>query len=107
MNTKLDSPNDISKSLPAMFKALGDDTRFAIVTLIAKRPLCGKAIARILTLSESAISQHLKILRECGLVSGEKRGYWVHYTVNHPIIDELLQELKKAAGSKENGVWNE
>ncbi|MBN2531328.1 MAG: winged helix-turn-helix transcriptional regulator [Spirochaetales bacterium] len=75
------------------FKALGDETRFSILCILIQHNICAKSIACRLKLSESAVSQHLKILRECGLISGEKRGYWVHYKVNVPEINRIINGL--------------
>ncbi|MGM0438228.1 MAG: ArsR/SmtB family transcription factor [Bacillota bacterium] len=67
-------------------KALGDNTRLKIVKLLLIKRFCVGALARRLGISESAVSQQLKILREAGLVLGEKEGYYVHYSVK---IDKL------------------
>ncbi len=49
---------------------------------------CVQALAKHNQISESAVSQHLKVLREADLVIGEKRGYYVHYSVKR---DNLKQ----------------
>ena len=63
-------------------KALSVDTRVRIVQLLKRKPLCVNALAGRLKVSQSAASQHLRILREAGLVVADKRGYWVHYSLN-------------------------
>jgi len=72
------------------FKALGDETRFKIFSLLLDHDICVRGISHRLKISEPSVSQHLKVLRECGLVHGEKRGYWVHYSVNYEEITELI-----------------
>ncbi len=62
-------------------KAIADDTRMNIIKLLLRNNFCVKALARRLGISESAVSQHLKILREADIVMGEKKGYYVHYMV--------------------------
>lgn len=69
-------------------KALGDETRLKIIKLLLIKRFCVGALARRLNISESAVSQQLKILREAGLVLGEKEGYYVHYSVK---IDKLRE----------------
>ena len=64
-----------------LFKALSDPTRVQIITYLAAGDLCVGALARRLGVTHSAVSQHLRILREAGLVDGAKRGYWVHYSL--------------------------
>jgi DNA-binding transcriptional ArsR family regulator len=53
-----------------VFKALADETRFKLLTLLLSHDLCVGALARHLGTSEAAVSQHLKQLREAGLVKG-------------------------------------
>jgi len=81
----------------ARFKALGDGTRFKILDLLLGHDLCVGALARRLKVSEAAISQHLQVLRKAGLVRGEKRGYWTHYTVQTDMLTEIGDDLKMMA----------
>jgi len=74
-----------------ILKAISDDTRYRLVNLLLKHDLCVSALATRLNISESAVSQHLKILRDAGIVKGDKRGYYTHYYVDREI-------LKQAAG---------
>jgi DNA-binding transcriptional ArsR family regulator len=71
------------------FKALGDSTRFSIFFLLLQHEYCGTALARELQISESAVSQHLKILTLAGIVQPEKRGYYTHYLVDRGVISQL------------------
>jgi ArsR family transcriptional regulator, arsenate/arsenite/antimonite-responsive transcriptional repressor len=77
-----------------IFKTLADDTRFRLVKLLLTHDLCVGALAKHLRISEAAVSQHLKSLREADLVRGEKRGYWTHYTVEKDKLHELAGLLK-------------
>jgi len=72
-----------------IFKALADETRFKVVKLLLTQDLCVGALAKHLSISEAAVSQHLKCLRKAGLVKGEKRGYWTHYAVEKEKLLEL------------------
>lgn len=81
------------EELAVKLKALADKKRLKIVELLLKKDYCVKALARELEMSESAVSQHLKKLREAGIVIGEKRGYWVHYVVQIDEVTELGKEL--------------
>jgi DNA-binding transcriptional ArsR family regulator len=83
----------LSKTL----KALSDETRLKIIKLLLSRDFCVRALACHLEISEAAVSQHLKILRNTGLVRGEKRGYWVHYIVDRNVLKHTGEELKKMA----------
>jgi len=80
-----------------VFKLMGDENRYKILQLLLENDLCVGALAFILNLSKPAVSQHLKILREAGLVIGEKRGYWTHYQVNRQKLKEAARVLEKMA----------
>lgn len=83
------------KKLLTTLKALADETRLKLVHLLLDQDLCGKALAQHLGISEAAVSQHLKMLREAGLVEGEKRGYWTHYAIKKDTLDVVIDELKR------------
>jgi ArsR family transcriptional regulator len=78
-----------------VIKTLADDTRFKLVKLLLTHDLCVGALARHLGISEAAVSQHLKQLREAGLVKGEKRGYWTHYLVERSKLNELAESVRE------------
>ena len=77
-----------------LLKAIADDTRMNILTLLLRHNYCVRALANELKLSEATISQHLKVLREAGLLVGEKRGYYMHYTVERDVLQELAKEIE-------------
>ena len=62
-----------------MFRVLSDETRLGILKLLKARALCVGALARRLGVSSSSVSQHLRVLREAGLVVAERRGNYMHY----------------------------
>ena len=84
--------DDLEKTVNFL-KILADNTRLKIVkTLIErKNPICVNALSHELNMSQSAISQHLRILKHTELVIGIKRGYFVHYEINK----EVLNQMKK------------
>jgi len=84
-------------------KALSDPTRFKIFCLLNRGVFCVNAIVNGLQVSQPAISQHLKVLREAGLVNIEKKGYWAHYSSNKEKIDEFLKDFLKISELKEGG----
>ena len=76
-----------------MLKALSDDTRYRLVNLLLKHDFCVGALAARLNISESAVSQHLKILRDAGIVKGDKRGYYTHYYVDRERLKEAADQI--------------
>ena len=75
-------------------KALGDPSRWKLLELLSRRGYCVSALACAAGLSESAVSQHLRILREAGLAYGVKIGYYTHYRVDRDALGRLIGELE-------------
>ena len=80
-----------------LLKVLADETRMKLVRLLLTHNFCVRALARKLKISEAAVSQHLKVLREAGLLVGEKKGYFMHYGVNREMLHSLARELDALA----------
>lgn len=81
-----------------MFKALGDPVRLRLAALIASQAeVCVCDLQTHFTLSGPTISHHLKVLREAGLISGERRGTWVYYWINPAALQSLSALLQPAA----------
>ncbi|HHV65701.1 MAG TPA: winged helix-turn-helix transcriptional regulator [Peptococcaceae bacterium] len=78
-------------------KALADETRLKLVTLLLSHDFCVGALAKHLGISEAAVSQHLQLLRKAGVVKGEKRGYYTHYTVDREVLKEAAKNLLELA----------
>ena len=78
-----------------ILKAIGEPKRFLLLQLMSERGYCVSALARRSELSESAVSQHLKILREAGLVYGVKKGYYTHYCLDKGALGGVISELEK------------
>jgi ArsR family transcriptional regulator, arsenate/arsenite/antimonite-responsive transcriptional repressor len=79
----------------SLFAALADPVRLRIVSMLAAAPdgtACGCELEDPLGLAQPTVSHHLRILREAGLVVGERRGRWVHYRV----VPERLDEIRNA-----------
>ncbi len=68
--------------LVRLYRALASPSRLRILSLLARRSLCVNGLARALGISQPAVSQHLEVLREAGLVKGERMGVMVHYRVD-------------------------
>ncbi|MGL4570088.1 MAG: ArsR/SmtB family transcription factor [Clostridium sp.] len=73
-----------------LFKALGDESRLKILFLISRKNVCAKGVSKHLGISEAAVSQHIKILKDANVIIGFKRGYFVHYSINYDVLDELI-----------------
>jgi ArsR family transcriptional regulator, arsenate/arsenite/antimonite-responsive transcriptional repressor len=83
----------------ALFAALADPVRLRIVSMLAAAPegrACGCELEDPLGLAQPTVSHHLRILREAGIVAGERRGRWVHYRVVPQRLDEIRDALSPA-----------
>jgi len=80
-----------------LFKVLGVESRIKIIDLLkTKGPLGTSELSAALGITPSAVSQHLKALKYAGLVSGERKGYWLPYEIDLEALDqcrELLTEV--------------
>ncbi len=80
--------------LAGMFKALGNPIRFQIVEFLARNQACiTNDIVRNSPLAQSTISQHLKVLREAGLIRGELEGPATCYCLDLEGFDWFKQQL--------------
>ena len=88
-----------------IFSALADPTRLKLVKLLCRQrdpdALCVNALAGLLGVTQSAVSQHLRVLRGIGLVKGERRGYHIHYFVNQDILEKFRKLVSAALSIEE------
>lgn len=86
-----------------LFSLLSDETRLRCIVLLKKEgELCVCEVSRILGSIQPKISRHLALMRQSGLVSDERRGQWVYYSLNEKlpewaarIIESTLENLMK------------
>lgn len=78
--------------LGALFSALGDVTRLRIVAALAASELCVCDLAVLTGTSESAVSHHLRLLREIGLVSARREGRLAFYTLDDHHVAEIYRQ---------------
>ena len=102
---------DEIEELAEIFKALSDPTRLRLVKLLSEQPpsedpgacsgqrfLCVNALAHRLRVTQSAVSQHLRVLRQAGLVRGERRGPFVHYSLDKDGLEKYRVALLDTLG---------
>ena len=84
----------------ALFAVLADPTRLKLLRLLAQQQepnaFCVNALAYQLGVTQSAVSQHLRVLKSAGLVKGERRGYRVHYFINHEALAQAQEQVSVA-----------
>ena len=82
------------ETLVKVFKALSDETRLKILMIISSKVMCQKGISKHLQISDSAVSQHIKILKEANILTGYKEGYYVFYKINDEVFKECISFMK-------------
>ena len=78
-----------------LLKLLGDKTRLSMVKLLEKNDCCVCEFVEIFEVSQSAISQHLRKLRDLGVVKEKRKGQWIFYSLNQDseLYNMLMQVL--------------
>lgn len=90
-------------ALVRFYKALADSTRLQLVQLLAASR-CGNAkcvsrLAQELGVTVSSVSQHLRILKDLGLVQSDRRGYQIHYWLDAEALAEYQELAGQALGA--------
>ena len=73
------------------FKALSDNTRREILSLLTGGSMTAGEIGERFSMTGATISHHLSVLKQAGLISDEKKGKYVYYELNTSMIDELMR----------------
>ncbi|WP_349408457.1 metalloregulator ArsR/SmtB family transcription factor [Pseudalkalibacillus sp. SCS-8] len=92
MNNKGIPTSDMAHTL----KLLGDKTRLTIMGLLNVRECCVCEFVEIIKMSQPAISQHLRKLRDADLVKEKRKGQWIFYSINeeysgYPLVKDILE----------------
>jgi ArsR family transcriptional regulator, arsenate/arsenite/antimonite-responsive transcriptional repressor len=78
--------------LAQVFKALGDPVRLRLVSLIGAHQggeVCVCELTDAFALTQPTISHHLKVLREAGIITSQRRGTWVYYRLEPAVLDRM------------------
>jgi ArsR family transcriptional regulator, arsenate/arsenite/antimonite-responsive transcriptional repressor len=81
-----------------ILKLMGDKTRLSMLGLMIKHDCCVCEFVEIFRMSQPAISQHLRKLKEAGLVKEQRRGQWIFYSLNrenvyYPLVQDVLSHI--------------
>jgi len=106
MEAQRELPENVDEQA-TVFSALADPTRLKLVKLLCRQrdpdALCVNALAGLLGVTQSAVSQHLRVLRAIGLVKGKRRGYHIHYFVNQDMLKRCRKLTSEALSMEEPG----
>jgi len=77
-----------------IFKVLSVGTRIRIIELLkSEGPIGVKDIAKRMNITQAAVSQHLKLMKQAGLVSSERKGYWIPYSINEKAMEHCRMAI--------------
>lgn len=79
------------KKAAEFFKALGDETRLKIMLMLSEQEMCVCEILDRLKISQPAVSHHLKILKQAGIVKDSREGKWIYYSLNGDVFQDVFQ----------------
>lgn len=88
--------------MAAKFKALADPVRLRLFSAIASRgggEICVCDIAAGVPIAQSTVSHHLRVLRDAGLLTSERRASWVYYAVVPETLADLAVTLSTTTDS--------
>ncbi len=83
------------------FKALGDKTRRQIVELLRDRDLTAGEIADNFVMSKPSISHHLNLLKQAGLITDERQGQNIVYSLNSTVFQDMLKWFLDFSGKED------
>jgi ArsR family transcriptional regulator, arsenate/arsenite/antimonite-responsive transcriptional repressor len=82
------------KTLVEALKALGEENRITIVRMLCEGEMCVCELIERLGLSQSAVSHHVKILKQAGLIRDRRQGKWIFYSLNRDAFESLSLEMQ-------------
>lgn len=90
-----------------IFKVLSVETRVRIIEILKSQgPLGAKDIAADIGVTVAAVSQHLKILKQAGLVRSERKGYWIPYSIDEKAMENCRHILTEVCTCGCRGTGN-
>ena len=89
---------EVVLSLAQLFKTIGDPSRLRILMALEEQEMCVCDLAALLTISESAVSHQLRLLRTMGFVKNRREGPVLYYSLDAPHIRVLLATALEHTG---------
>ena len=93
------------EDLAEVYKALADKTRLHMLALLACEELCVCEFVPILDMSQPSVSQHLRKLKQAGLVKERKTAQWVFYSLDgsrFPLLKDIVDSFPNVAAEIEH-----
>ncbi len=81
------------KGIARVLKILAVEPRLKILDMLGEHPYCVCKIASAIGITEGAVSQHMRILRDAGLVDDVRCGYYIHYRLERKQLDKIIGNI--------------
>ncbi len=97
------------KKIVDIFKALAEESRLRILSLLLQGEMCVCEIEECLKMTQSNVSRHLTALKQCGILDSSKQAQWAYYKISDKFKEEnkelwlyLEQKLKESPNYKKD-----
>jgi ArsR family transcriptional regulator len=87
-----------------LLKALSEPTRLKIIDMLSCGEMCACSLLEGLSITQSTLSHHMKVLLDCGLVSGRKEATWMYYKLDMETVAQFHRFIDGLTQPKENCV---
>lgn len=81
------------KNMISFFRAMGEDTRVKIISMLLEEEKCICDLIEALKISQSAVSHHVKILKQADLVNDRRKGKWTYYSINKSGFEKHIENF--------------
>ncbi|MFK4998421.1 ArsR/SmtB family transcription factor [Bacillus sp. N9] len=97
----------VEEEIANVLKLLGDKTRLSMLGLLQLKDCCVCEFVEIFKMSQPAISQHIRRIKDAGLVNEQRKGQWIIYSINreHDYFPLLQAVLNYTPSQEEKLVW--
>lgn len=89
-------------SMQDTLQALADPTRREILNLLKQSRMSAGEISNHFSISGSAVSRHLSVLKEADLIRDEREGKYIYYELNATVLEEILLWISELKGEKDH-----
>jgi len=82
------------RALLSVLKAVADKNRVRIIKMLEQKPMCCCEMAAVLGITQPSVSKHLSILKNAGLITDERNGQWIDYSLSKENINEYAPVIQ-------------
>lgn len=84
-----------NQEMAALFRIFADESRLQILDLLKDRELCAGDLLKSVSIVQSTLSHHMKVLVEAGIVNQRKQGKWSYYSINKEMLAVFCSRIMK------------